>query len=35
LRGDIEKARAYRETSYNMMVDFSGTPELWARNQHF
>jgi len=35
LRGDRERADAYRQESYDYMVSMSGTPEGWQRNQFY
>ena len=35
LRGDLERANAYRKESYDYMVSMSGPPEQWQRNQFY
>ena len=35
LRGNIDKAKAYAEESFNYMVLSGGMPEQWQRNQHY
>jgi hypothetical protein len=35
LRGDLERAEAYRKESYDYMVVVSGLPEQWQRNQFY
>jgi class 3 adenylate cyclase len=35
LRGDLERADAYSQESYDYMVAMSGEPERWQRNQFY
>jgi hypothetical protein len=35
LRGNIDKAKAYRDESVNYMVAVSGPPDEWQRNQRY
>jgi tetratricopeptide (TPR) repeat protein/transcriptional regulator with XRE-family HTH domain len=35
LRGEMELARSLREESVQVMVAFTGAPEIWERNQHY
>jgi hypothetical protein len=35
LRGDDERAEAYRQESYDYMVAVSGPPDEWQRNQFY
>jgi tetratricopeptide (TPR) repeat protein len=35
LRGNLERAEAYRKESYDYMVSVSGPPEQWQRNQFY
>jgi hypothetical protein len=35
LRGDLDRANTYSKESYEYMVEVSGLPERWQRNQFF
>jgi hypothetical protein len=35
LRGNLDRADAYMNESYEYMVTISGLPEIWQRNQFY